>query len=105
MLVLVQVSSMKTSREGSSRSWYLSHCPRLRATSGRSCSSASSVFFIGQALGMDELPYRTIVDLEAPLGQLGDKPHQREVLLLAALDQPVAVRVPDRLGLVTAHLT
>ena len=35
MLVLVQVSSMNTRRDGSIRPWYFTHCARRRATSGR----------------------------------------------------------------------
>ena len=50
MLVLAQVSSMKTSRAGSSRPWCVFQRNRLRATSGRSCSVANSVFFEAHAL-------------------------------------------------------
>src|SRR6476659_525502 len=45
MLVLVQVSSMKTRRAGSIPPCRLCHCARRRATSGRSRSSAIRVFF------------------------------------------------------------
>ena len=54
---------------------------------------------------MDELPHRAVIDLEAALGKLRDKPAQSEVLLLAALKQPVAMRVADRPWLVPPHLT
>ena len=43
--ILVQVSSMKTSRSGSTRSWYFIHWRRRRATSGRSRSPATTLFF------------------------------------------------------------
>lgn len=45
MFVLAQVSSMKTSRLGSIRRWSQNQRARRRATSGRSCSLAKSVFF------------------------------------------------------------
>ena len=45
MLVLVQVSSMKTRRAGSTSRCRAAHWARRRATSGRSCSAAISVFF------------------------------------------------------------
>ena len=45
LLVLAQVSSMKTRRAGSSRPWYFFHCARRRSTSGRSCSVACRLFF------------------------------------------------------------
>lgn len=45
MLVLVQVSSIKTRRVGAIRLWYLVHCARRRTISGRSRSLAISVFF------------------------------------------------------------
>jgi hypothetical protein len=64
MLVLVQVSSMKTRRAGSIRPRYLIHCLRLRATSGRSCSLASTVFLKAQLFGVDEVPDRPVIHLE-----------------------------------------
>jgi hypothetical protein len=44
MLVLIQVSSMKTSRPGSSPACQDRHRKRLRETSARACSRANSVF-------------------------------------------------------------
>jgi hypothetical protein len=46
MLVLVQVSSMKTRRTGSIPLWCAVDCARRRATSGRSCALASTDFFV-----------------------------------------------------------
>ena len=43
--VVAQVSSMKTSRLGSIQRWSQNQRARRRATSGRSCSLAKSVFF------------------------------------------------------------
>src|SRR5262245_61463604 len=103
MLVLVQVSSMKTRREGSMRGQYLSHCALRRATSGRSCSAAISVFFVTEPLGVDELPYRAVIDLHSALCQLTDKPAQGKIRCPAAVHQPVMMASRDRLWLVTAH--
>ena len=53
---------------------------------------------------MDEGPDRSIIDLEAPPSELGHKAAQGEVSLLYPLPQPGLMLVPDRLGLVPAHL-
>jgi len=45
MLVLAQVSSIKTRCDASSLLWYFFHCSRRLATSGRSCSEACKLFF------------------------------------------------------------
>src|SRR5262245_63771639 len=63
MLVLAQVSSMKTRRVGSIRPWYFFHCARRRATSGRSCSLACRLFFEADALVLEEVPDRVVADL------------------------------------------
>src|SRR6187397_2956763 len=57
-----------------------------------------------ELLGVDELPDRAVVDLEAALGELSHEPAQGEVPLPAAPDQPVAMRAGDLLRLVTADL-
>src|SRR6266852_2551893 len=104
MLVLVQVSSMKTRRAGSTRSWYLVHCARRRATSGRSRSPATTVFFEAQLLGVDEAPDRPVIDLETTLGQFGHQPAQGKVFLPRPLQQPGTILARNRLRLVPAHL-
>jgi hypothetical protein len=45
-------------------------------------------FFEAQPLGVDEVPDRPIIDLEAALGEFGDKSAQGEVPCLGALQQP-----------------
>jgi hypothetical protein len=57
-----------------------------------------------ELLGVDELPDRPVVDLQAALGQLGDQPTQGEVLAPAALQQPLPMPTRDFLRSVTAHL-
>src|SRR5229473_1922193 len=104
MLVLVQVSSMKTRRTGSIRLWRAVHCARRRATSGRSCSLASTVFFEAHLLGMDEVPYRPVIDCEAAPGQLAHQPAQGKIPRADPPAQPNLMLAPDRLRLVPAHL-
>lgn len=97
MLVLAQVSSMKTSRRGSRRPWYFFHCARRRAISGRRCSLGRTVFFKAQSLGMDEVPDRSVVDLRAALGKLGLKAAQGNMLAPAEpLQKPCSVRPKQR---------
>jgi hypothetical protein len=83
----------------------LLHWARRRATSGRSRSLATTVFFEAQLLGVDEVPDRPIIDLEAALGQFGDKPAQGEVPCLGALQQPSTVLARNRLRFVPTHLS
>jgi len=53
---------------------------------------------------MDEVPHRTIIDLKATLGELGDQPADGEVFPIDPLQKPDAVLTGDRLRLVAAHL-
>src|SRR4051812_38897398 len=77
--VLVQVSSMKTNRSGSTRSRYFVHCTRRRATSERSRSPATTLFFEAELLSMDELPHRAVIDLQSASAKLGNQPAQGEI--------------------------
>jgi hypothetical protein len=74
MLVFVPVSSMKTKRLGSILLWRSALRTRRRATSGRSRSLATTVFFEAEPIGVNEIPHRAIVDLKAALSELGDQP-------------------------------
>src|SRR6266404_3134248 len=105
MSVLVQVSSMKTRRSGSTRSWYLIHWARRLATSGRSRSPATTLFFEAQPLVVDKGPNRAVVNLQTALGEFAHQPEQGEVLLLDPRQQPRAVLARYRAGLVAADLT
>lgn len=64
MLVLIQVSSMKTSRPGSSPACQDRQRWRLRETSARACSRANSVFFEPQPFPAQEQPDRVMRDLD-----------------------------------------
>src|SRR5438067_9697884 len=90
MLVLAQVSSMKTSREGSSRPWYFFHCARRLATSGRSCSLACRLFFEADPFVLEKMPNREVTHFEPALGQFRGQRPKRNVGLLGELaQQPV----------------
>jgi hypothetical protein len=53
---------------------------------------------------VDEVPDRPIIDLEAALGEFGDKSAQGEVPCLGALQQPSTMLARNCLRLVPAHL-
>lgn len=92
MFVFAQVSSMKTKRRGSIRSWYLRHCSRLRATSGRSCSLANNVFFEAESSFLQCPPDRSGACCDALIAELDrQKPH-RHAGNRHALEQQIPVR-------------
>src|SRR5271155_1772467 len=104
MLVFVHVSSMNTRRLGSIPLWRFVHWARRRATSGRSRSLATTVFFEAELLGVNEIPHRPIIDLEAVLSQFSHQDAQGEGAGPAAPRQKGRERASDRLGLAPAHL-
>jgi hypothetical protein len=53
---------------------------------------------------MDELPYRTVIDLQTALGKFSHEPSQGEVAFPDTVLQPDRMFARDRLWLVTAHL-
>jgi len=69
MLVLIQVSSMKTSRETSTRFWRLRQRALWRVMSARSRSRAMSVFFVRDAEAAEEAAHHRGVDPDSALGQ------------------------------------
>src|ERR1700678_3036739 len=104
MLVFVHVSSMNTRRLGSIRLWRFVHWARRRATSGRSRSLATTVFFEAELLGVNKIPHRPIIDLKPALSQFGHQPAQGEGPVPDAPRQKSRVLAGDRLGLMPAHL-
>src|SRR5271170_4859100 len=105
MLVFTQVSSMKTKRLGSTPAWRAFHRVRLRATSGRDRSEATSVFFIAQPLGVGENPNRARLRFHAALGQLRHKTAQGERRFPHACAQPLGDLARQRTPLVAADLS
>ena len=106
MLVEVPVSSIKTSREGSSIGWAARQAARAAATSGRSCSLACTIFFEADPLGGKETPHRPVADMDAASGkrrpdllqgQIGRRRDQRQQPL-AFLSQTRAAIASHRPG-------
>src|SRR4051812_29850844 len=96
MLVLIQVSSIKTRREASILPWWVFQRTRLRATSGRSCSAARIVFFKAQAFGMNEGPHSPHIGFDAAFGQLGGQLAQGEGAGANAPVQPFSMGTRQR---------
>ena len=69
MLVLAQVSSMKTSRAGFKCGCCSRQATRAAAMSGRSCSAACSCFFVRQAKPIERRPGRAVAGRYPMLGQ------------------------------------
>src|SRR5215831_5640674 len=105
MFVFVHVSSMNTRRLGSIPLWRFVHWARRRATSGRSRSLATTVFFEAELPGVNEIPHRPIIDLKAAPGEFGHQSAQAEGAVPDPPRQKDRVLAGDRLGLVPAHLT
>ena len=105
MLVFTQVSSMNTRRETLIRLWWAFQRVRLRATSGRVCSSGSRVFFEAEPFVVHEDPNRPRLGPHTALGQLGRQPPQRERSRLHTIAQPVSDLARQGPGLVPANLS
>src|SRR5437867_7945304 len=93
MVLETAVSSMKTSRFGSSRGCRLRNAARAAATSGRSCSAACRLFFEGQLQMPQKAEDRGETDLNLVLRQSGCDLGQRDIRLLRhPLSDPLFVR-------------
>lgn len=109
IFVVVPVSSMNTSRCGSSRirGWRLvCHSCRALLTSGRSCSLASSVFFEAIAIPNEPARGRGRSDLDVcSSGQFGGKLRHGDVILLGhTAKQERTMRVELGMAAATAGL-
>src|SRR5262245_52046266 len=104
MLVLIQVSSMKTSRAGSRWRLARSHLARLFTTSGRSCSVANSVFFERLAFAAQEAPNSIVRGHDAALGQQVFQAMQRQMRHLLDLRENKATMRRQAARLVAAKL-
>jgi hypothetical protein len=103
MLVLIQVSSMKTSLLGSRLASRAFQRLGRRAISGRACSRANRVFFIAQAFAPRELPHRIVRDADTARGQFLFQSVQGEVRrFLEPLLDEIAMGQQHRLA-VAAH--
>src|SRR5579883_2506140 len=105
MLVLIQVSSIKTRRRGSSLACHECQRWRLRAMSERARSRASSVFFEAQPFAAQKQPNCIVGDLNPARSEFILESVKRQMRRLADpfLDEG-AMRLEDRLPMAT-HLT
>ena len=79
ILVLTAVSSMNTSRAGSSMPCSRIQRRRARATSARSRSAACRLFFEGDVVSTEKPRKRTLAGSNAPLAQFRNRLHQSQV--------------------------
>ena len=83
-------TSRNTSRLGSGRCWCVFHLARNRATFGRNCSLAISVFFDGRTRLADKAPDRVMRHTHTTHGPLRRQcPHRQLGLLGKSHQQPV----------------
>src|ERR1700674_1281634 len=82
MLVLVQVSSINTSRAGSNMPCACIQRRRARTTSARCCSAACKVFFKADVAPIEEPPNRGAAALDSSFLRRRDDLVQRQVWLL-----------------------
>src|ERR1700693_5654831 len=82
MAVLVEVSSINTSRAGSNMPCSRIQRRRARATSDRSCSAARRLFFEADIVSLEEPPDRTTAAGDPSLAQRRDNLIQRQIWLL-----------------------
>lgn len=104
IFVLVQVSSMKTRREGRSGSDRPSTAGGVAPSRDDLARWRSASFCVTPLLGVNEQPDRAIADLQAALSQFGDQSTKGEVVAPAALQQPILVRALHLLRPMTSHL-
>src|SRR5215469_12504834 len=104
MFVLIQVSSIKTRRRGSSLACHERQRWRLRAMSDRARSRASSVFFEPQPFAAQKQPNGIVGDLNPARGEFVLEGVKRQMRRLANpfLDEG-AIRLKDGLAM-AAHL-
>ncbi len=95
---------MKTRRSTGKRGWMRRHHRRRRATSGRSCSLAWSVFFEADPFALEKAPQRVARDDGATrFGQFVEQSVQGEIRLLSdARKQPIALLL-EKVRTLAAH--
>ena len=102
IVVETLVSSMKTSRLGSSLGCCFCRALRAAATSGRSCSVARRLFFKGQLQMMQKPGDRRLADRYLLLRQSGLKLRQRDIRLFRhQLPDQILVRCQNELLVAT----
>jgi hypothetical protein len=104
MLVLIQVSSMKTKRRGSRLACHDRQRRRRRAMSDRPCSRANSVFFESKSFASQKQPNRIVRDFDPARSQFVLQGVERQMWRLAEpLHDERSMRIKHWLA-VSAHL-
>ena len=88
--VLTAVSSINTSRAGSSMPCSRIQRRRARATSARCRSAACRLFFEGDVVSIEKPPKRATAGSNPPLAQLRNRLHQSQVRLFGNQSQYLA---------------
>ena len=103
ILLLAQVSSMKTKPLRGDAILILLSTGRQPRHVGASRSPATTLFFEAEFLGMDAVPHRAVVDLQAAPGEVATSPRKvKSPSLIRCITRPVRPR--NRLRLLTTHL-
>jgi hypothetical protein len=102
--VLTAVSSINTSRAGSSMPCSRIQRRRARATSARCRSAACRLFFEGDVVPIEKPPERTATGLNPPLAQLCNRLHQSQVWLLSNQSQNLGRSLLQRRNASAARL-
>ena len=97
------VSSMKTRRLGSSRNRIFFPKVRRRATSGRSCSLAKSVFFEAGPRAAQKTPHSVTGHGDAALAQFGKKRMQGQIRLFGKAAEKKAPLAFQEIRPLAAH--
>src|SRR6202163_1935013 len=96
MLVLTAVSSITTSRAGSSMPCSRIQRRRARATSARCRSAACRLFFKRDVAAIEKAPQRTAAGFNPPFAQLCDDLYQSQILLFFNQGQDLAGKLFER---------
>src|SRR5712671_3136146 len=103
-LVLTAVSSINTSRAGSSRPCSRIQRRRARATSARCRSAACRLFFEGDAVSVEKTPERATAGSNPPPAQLDNGLHQSQVRLFGNQSQYLRGKLFQRRNAASAWL-
>src|SRR5215813_5735561 len=96
MLVLTAVSSINTSRAGSSMPCSRIQRRRARATSARCRSAACRLFFEGDAVSVEKTPERATAGSNPPPAQLDNGLHQSQIRLFGNQSQYLLCKLFQR---------
>src|SRR5271167_3747786 len=104
IFVLVAVSSINTSRAGSSMPCSRIQRRRARATSARCRSAACRLFFKRDVVAIEKAPKRAAAGSNPPFAQLCDNLYQSQILLFFNQGQDLAGKLFERRSAAAARL-